>query len=60
MKTAKKRNTYPAISLSREAEQIIDTDLEQQGYSNSSIGMREYGDYLRRAIAFERKRSTGK
>lgn len=60
MKTAKKRCTYPAISLSREAEQIIDTDLEQQGYSSNAIGMREYGAYLRRAITFERKRRTGK
>lgn len=60
MKIARKRTTYPAISLSREAEQIIDADFEQQGYSNNTIGMREYGAYLRRAIAFERKRRYGR
>ncbi len=60
MKIAKKRTAYPAISLSREAEQLIDADLEQQGYSNNSVGMREYGAYLRRAINFERKRRTGR
>ena len=60
MKIAKKRTTYPAASLSQEAEKIIDADLEQQGYSNNSIGMREYGAYLHRAITFERKRRTGK
>lgn len=60
MKIAKKRTSYPAVSLTQEAAKIIDADLEQQGYSNSSIGMREYGAYLRRAIAFERKRRTGR
>lgn len=60
MKQAKKRTTYPNASMSPETDAIIDAEIEQQGYSNNPQAMKEFGDYLTRALNFERKRRYGK
>lgn len=60
MKQAKKRTTYPNASMSPETDAIIDAEIEQQGYSNNPQAMKEFGDYLTRALSFERKRRYGK
>ncbi|KXB30085.1 MULTISPECIES: hypothetical protein [Dechloromonas] len=60
MKQAKKRTTYPNASMSPETDAIIDAEIEQQGYSNNPQAMKEFGDYLTRALNFERKRRHGK
>lgn len=60
MKIAKRRFAYPVIALSADVQQILDAEIEAQGFSSHPQAMAAWSAWLKRSIAFERKRATGK
>ena len=55
MKQAKRRTSYPEISLPTGLDAIVDAEVQDKGYSNHPEAMKEFSAYLRRAVAFERR-----
>ncbi len=60
MKTAKRRSTYPALSMAPEIQEVLDADIERQGYSNYPPAMEAWAAWLSRSIAFEHKQAIGR
>lgn len=60
MKQAKRRTTYPGISLSQELDSIVDAEVQDKGYSNNPDALKAFTAYLRRAVAFEQKQRYGR
>lgn len=60
MKKAKRRFKYPALSMAPEVQAVLDADIENQGYSNYAPAMEAWAAWLKRSIAFDRKRNTGR
>ncbi len=60
MKIAKRRTTYPAISLPEALDAIVDAEVQDKGYSNHPEAMQAFSAYLRRAVAFERRQRFGR
>lgn len=60
MKIAKRRATYPAISLPAGLDAIVDAEVQDKGYSNHPEAMKEFSAYLRRAVAFEQRQRFGR
>lgn len=60
MKRAKRRTSYPEISLSEELDAIVDAEVQDKGYSNNPEAMKAFSAYLRRAVAFEQKQRYGR
>lgn len=60
MKPAKRRTTYPVISLPEGLDAIVDAEVQDKGYSNNPNALEAFTAYLRRAVAFERKQRYGR
>ena len=54
------RFPYPVLALPADLQKILDSEIEQQGFSTHPAAMAAWSDWLKRSIAFERKRATGK
>lgn len=60
MKQAKRRMSYPEISLSAELDAIVDAEVQDKGFSNNPQALKALTAYLRRAVAFEQKQRYGR
>lgn len=60
MKQAKRRTSYPFISLPASLDAAVDAEVQAQGYSTNPEAMKAFSAYLGRAVAFEQKQRYGR